>query len=188
MGTILRSSMAVALGVLFAFSLVVSSAEAQSVTRFAANFQASNESCSNQTPDTGGKLLYDQTIKVPANINTLFITITGASDTQSDSEPLLNCQVDGAGCHSTSAASNASPADWTNLLIDPSGTDSEDHSFSYTWCAPLRKESKAISHEIKINLANTQSSMGLSGACVERVLVTVDGAKIANSALACTSF
>lgn len=164
-------------------------ARAQAVTRFSAKFQNSHELATSVGPGAGGLNIYGNSVSVPANINTLFITITGAGDTQGNpsTQLLLGCAVDGTPCVSTNFATNASPANWANVLVDGSNTDSEDHSFSYTWCVPIKKHNppNPLEHEVSINMA---SSDGTNGVFIERTLVTIDGSKIKGASDACTGF
>ena len=162
-------------------------ARAQAVTRFSAKFQNSHELATDVGPSAGGLTIYDNSVTVPGNINTLFITITGAGDTISSTKLLLGCEVDGTNCVSTNFATNASPANWANILVDPSGTDSEDHSFSYTWCMPIKKGSgpHPLVHEISIKMASDDAT---NGVFIERSIVMIDGSKIKSASDACTGF
>lgn len=181
----IRAAMGVALVVAFGVLLETPFAHAQNVTRFAANFQSHPEFSTNVSTASGGATFYNQTVKVPANINVLFVTISAAGDTASNAQLLLNCQVDFTNCKSTAlGAANSAPSNWVNLLVDGSGTDSEDHSFSYTWCTPIRKGPSGLFHEVKINAASSNAS----SVFFERALVTIDGVKVADPALACTPF
>ena len=171
----------VALGVL----LETPFAHAQPVMRFAATYQSSPEFSTSASVGSGGSLLYDQTVKVPAAINTLFVTISGAGDvgTINSTRLFLNCQVDTVNCKSGTRNGVGSPPNWINLLVDPSNTGSEDHSFSYTWCTPISKGANGTNHEVRINVASSTAS----SVFLEKALVTIDGVKIANPALACST-
>lgn len=187
----MKHRLTLAASVLFAGATLAQplSAGAQAVTRFSAKFSSSHELATIVGPDAGGLNIYTNSIKVPANINTLFITITGAGDTQGNpsTKLLLGCEVDGNPCTSTNFATNASPADWANVLVDGSNTDSEDHSFSFTWCTPIKKNSGAggLSHSVSINMASSDAT---NGVFVERAIVLIDGAKVKSGVDACQPF
>lgn len=165
------------------------SARAQAVTRFSAKFSNSHELGTHLGPGSGGLMIYDNSVSIPANINALFVTITGAGDTSGNpsSKLLLGCAVDGTPCLSTNFATNASPANWANVLVDGSNTDSQDHSFSYTWCMPIKKHSapNPLVHEISINMASADATNEVS---IEREIVIIDGSKIKSATNACAPF
>ncbi len=170
-------SLSLAAGTILALGLLLApTTNAQPVMRFGANFQTSSELDTSLSPASGGTPFFTQTVKVPASINTLFVTISGAGDTEGNPSSALelNCQVDGTNCISAALSSNASPAGWVNLLVDGANNDSEDHSFSYTWCTPVSK-SGGLFHDVKLSMA---SGNGLNFVFIERSLVTIDGAKL----------
>jgi hypothetical protein len=91
--------------------------------------------------------------------------------------------MDTVNCKSGTRNGVGSPPNWINLLVDPSNTDSEDHSFSYTWCTPISKGANGTNHEVTIKVASSTAGTVF----LEKALVTIDGVKIANSALACST-
>src|SRR5689334_21797113 len=94
--------------------LLVSPARAQNLQRFAANFLMfdGNEVDATVSDTTSSPILfYDKTVLVPGNINVLYVTIFGTTDTHSGGVELINCQVDGVDCNNTgNKSSNGAPA------------------------------------------------------------------------------
>ncbi len=160
--------------------LLVSPARAQDLKRFAANFlmfDGGEVDATAANTTSNPILFYDKTIKVPASVNVLYVTIFGTTDTHSGAKELINCQVDGVDCNNTGInSSNGSPAGW--VTIAHAAADLHDVAASYGWCTPI---SKSKSHEITLRLA----SSGADEVFMEQIHVFVDGSKVKNSSLAC---
>jgi hypothetical protein len=163
-----------------ALLLLVSPARAQNIQRFAANFLMFDgaEVDALDTNTTSNPILfYDRTIKVPASVNLLYVTIFGTTDTHTGARELINCQADGVDCNNTGkASSNGSPAGW--VTIAHAATDLHDVAASYGWCVPIKKKK---SHKITLRLA----SDGTGEVFMEQIHVFVDGSKLKNPTLAC---
>jgi hypothetical protein len=180
------------------FAIGPAMAWAGSLSRFAANFLHFDGTQVSTTVApaanaSGGAAVYDNTIRVPASFNTLYVSIsaTGDLDQQSNSL-LLACLIDGAPCNSGGPASNGAPTGWvmTQKLSAAAQPDtSTDNNISYTWCMPIQpnpgKSMKRLDHTVELRLA---SGDGTDNVSVEQMHVFVDGAKIAgrNKANACT--
>lgn len=169
-----------------ALLLLVSPAKAQNLQRFSANFLMfdGGEVDANTSATTSSPILfYDKTVKVPASVNVLYVTIFGTTDTHSGGAELINCQVDGTDCNNTgNSSSNGSPAGW--VKIAKAGADLHDNAASYGWCAVLPKKTGkgSLSREVTLRLA----SDGVGEVFMEQIHVFVDGSKVKDPTSACT--
>lgn len=165
--------------------LLVSSARAQNIERFAANFlMFDGGEVAATTSNTVGNpiLFYDKTVTVPASVNVLYVTIFGTTDTHDSARELINCQVDGVDCNNTGKkSSNGSPAGW--VTIAHADADLHDNAASYEWCTPVKSKGgkNALNHEVTLRLA----SNGDGEVFMEQIHVFVDGSKVKDSTLAC---
>jgi hypothetical protein len=165
--------------------LLVSPARAQNLQRFSANFLMfdGSEVDAPITNTTSSPILfYDKTIKVPASVNVLYVTIFGTTDTHNGGTELINCQVDGVDCNNTGkTSSNGSPAGW--VKIAHADADLHDNAASYGWCAPIPKKTgmNALNREVTLRLA----SNGVGEVFMEQIHVFVDGSKVKDATGAC---
>ena len=127
-------------------------------------------------------LFYDKTVTVPGNINVLYVTIFGTTDTHTSAVELINCQVDGVDCNNTGVnSSNGAPAGW--VKIAKAGADLHDNAASYGWCMALPKKTgpRRLNREVTLRLA----SNGVGEVFMEQIHVFVDGSKVQDPTGAC---
>lgn len=166
--------------------LLVSSAKAQNIQRFSANFLKFDGGEVDATAlnlTSNPVLFYDKTVKVPASVNVLYVTVFGTTDTHGGARELINCQVDGTDCNNTgNSSNNGSPAGW--VTIANAGADLHDNAASYGWCAvlPKKKGKDALNREVTLRLA----SDGKDEVFMEQIHVFVDGSKVKDPSSACT--
>jgi len=163
---------------------MVPAARAQNLQRFATNFLMFDgaEVDADTTNTTSNPILfYDKTVTVPSNINVLYVTVFGTTDTHSGGSELVNCQVDGTDCNNTgNFAHNGAPAGW--VKIANASADLHDNAASYGWCTKLPKKKKSSSREVTLRLA----SDGVGEVFMEQLHVFVDESKVKDSSGACT--
>src|SRR5690242_18542506 len=153
-------------------------AHAQNLQRFAANFlmfDGGEVDATTANTTANPILFYDKTVKVPASINVLYVSIFGTTDTHDGGRELINCQVDGTDCNNTGVnSSNGSPAGW--VTVAHASADLHDNAASYSWCAVLPKKtgSNKGSREVTLRIA----SDGTGEVFMEQIHVFVDGSKV----------
>ncbi len=178
--------------------------------RYAANFTAYGfEIFTNRPPAAnglGGMVIYNKNFFVADDINTLYVTISATGDTHGGARLQLACLVDGRPCNPGPSVVGGAPPGWftakrfdnyndnylgAGFAGDGGGGagDVHDNSIHKTWCAPF--ETKAGTHNVQIRMASAPApgDPGSTGQLVfmEAVDFTIDGARVANEADACTS-
>ncbi len=150
-------------------------ARAQSpLRRFSAeflNFDGSESATNSAVP---GIPVYDKTLVTPADVNTLYITISTTGDVHHGNAAWFNCNVDGVNCNSGFGGAAGAPAGWIALKKhfnydsvtyngglstgDGSGGtgDMHDNSIYYTWCTPI----SSGTHTVEIRLASSLTGGG----------------------------
>lgn len=116
--------------------------------------------------------LYTNTVAVPNNMHTLYVTVTGTSDDHNSAVQHLICHVDANGCDPNADIRiiNVGPNDW------------HDNSVVARWCLPVTPgTSPTTNHTVTID----QSSSNGGNVYIEKIVITVDADTNAN---ACTNF
>jgi len=142
-------------------------------------------------PSTGGQPIYQGTVFVPADVDTLEITISATGDLLDGGVPesnslWLNCQVDGKDCnHGVNSAANSIPG-WVPVLSleasaqipEPAATPTPavgtDNNIHYSWCMPIKskKGPRPHVHDVQLSMA---SGDGTHAVHIEQIHVFVDG-------------
>jgi len=169
---------------------------AQNIQAFSAQFRNFNGSEANTSVApaalaTGGKAIYDVTVTVPGNINTLFVTVSSTGDLDKRVNSMwLACLVDGKPCNSGSNSQVPAFTGWVKVQdLSPAALNSatSDNNVNYSWCTPIERHSPPdpLLHKVQLRLA---SGNGTNTVFLEQIHVFVNGARIAgkNSANACT--
>lgn len=118
----------------------------------------------------GGKVIYDKLVVVPADVNTLYVTISAVGDGHGGARLELACLVDGLPCNAGGNPIGDSPTGWltalrhkdyndnyaiTNLFSgDGSGGagDLHDNTVYYTWC--MRVSEPGARHDVQVKLGS----------------------------------
>jgi hypothetical protein len=183
-------------------------AYAGEVRQFAAqflNFDGTEQSTS-LDPSAGGQPIYQGTVIIPADVNTLEITISATGDLLDGGVPVtnslwLNCQVDGANCNGGTNSAGNSVAGWVPVLSlqagaqipEPTPTPTSpatatDNNIHYSWCMPIRPKKKAgsLSHDVQLSMASGDGSHTVH---IEQINVLVGGSHFGagNKGNACTA-
>jgi hypothetical protein len=196
---------------LFAAAFMVpTNAHAQTVKRLAANFlnfdgsEVHADGALNTTASPIG--IYSKTVKVPASLDTLYITISATGDADNGAQTLIECLVDGQPCTASSTADNDAPPGFVvvqehaGITLDSllgnvnfgqfNGRTNQDNfhdnSIHYEWCAPITsgKGRNKSMHTVRLNLATSgpgdgsTPSNGGGDAWIEQIHVFVDGSKL----------
>lgn len=206
----IESALTGTLGVfaLMLLSPMASWAQGPQVTRFAANYilmdgaEAEATNASNTSPPAAVEI-YDNTVQIPASINTLYVTVAATGETEDGAGLLLGCTIDGDKnpCNIHGPAHNGAPEGFVMLQRGEADSHTPDNGLGYSWCTPVSGKGLGKGkHEIKLWLASTGPSPSAS-ACdllaastdkcdgtvaVEQVHVYIDGSKVQDSANACT--
>lgn len=164
----------------FCLALPVAAQAGPPLTRLAVSVQSSGpiDAASTDTPASGGIKVYDQTVKVPASDNVLYVNVSGLS--HGSNPGAINCQVDSTNCISTTNSFLSKPG-WLSVGNDQNETTYGENSITYTFCVPIVKGT----HTVTINVAN---ATGVGDAYFEQMTISVDANKIQNHANACSSF
>src|SRR6266446_5828288 len=133
-------------------------AHAGQVRQFAAqflNFDGSEQSTKLE-PSSGGQPIYQGTVVVPADVDTLEVTISATGDLLDGAAPQtnslwLNCQVDGKACNGGVNSAGNSFAGWVPVLSLQAGAQvpeptptpttpatATDNNIHYSWCMPIK--------------------------------------------------
>ncbi len=193
-----RFSVALATGVLMLFA-GGHRAHAQNIQAFAANslyFAApGGDEASSFLPPlphaTGGNLIYSNTVTVPADVNTLYVSFDAAADVADSTNAMfVACLLDGSPCNDRAAVVNDSPSGWVEVQALASGAvpdNASDQAIHYTWCTPITRlgpGSSGLVHNVQLRLASAEDT----GVFLEQLYVFVNGARIAgkNAGNACT--
>ena len=163
--------------------------EQSSIRRLSAQFLKFNGTeIVAQSTDTvqndNGVEVYEEEVKVPADVNVLYVTFAGTGDVNGTGvSAWFTCLVDGAFCNRGPTFATGTPG-WIALLA---GEDIEhDNAVNYTWCTPIKRAApgaKGLLHEIAIRMA----SNGGGSAFLEGIHVFVNGSTIPDSTVACTA-
>jgi hypothetical protein len=174
-------------------ALVASGAHAGNLLRFAVQYLNAEQSTNVAPADTsgvptGGIAIYDLAdLKVPANVNTLQVTISAAGDLNEAANSMwLACLVDGQPCNSSSNSAANSPAGWIPVLSLATGI-ATDNNIHYTWCMPIspnKGQPHPLRHTVQLRMA---SGDGADTVNIEQIHVLVDGVKIWTTMNACTA-
>jgi FlaG/FlaF family flagellin (archaellin) len=107
--------------------------------------------------------LYEKTVSVPNNLNTLTVTVTGTADDHSGAVQTLTCHIDGNDCSPSADI----------RIINVGENDWHDNSVVARWCMPVSSSAApgATDHDLTID----QSSNNEGDVFIEQVLITVDG-------------
>jgi hypothetical protein len=182
-------------------------AYAGQVRQFAAqflNFDGTEQSTTRE-PSSGGQPIYQGSISVPADVNTLEVTISATGDLLDGGAPVtnslwLNCQVDGNDCNGGTNSAANSVGGWVPVLSldasaqipEPTATPTPavgtDNNIHYSWCMPIKpkKGPHSLQHDVQLSMA---SGDGIHAVHVEQIHVFVDGINFGagNKANACTA-
>jgi hypothetical protein len=182
-------------------SLIVSAqgVHAGDIRRFGAQFlnfdgtQQSTKSAPSSASGvpTGGTAIYDVNVIVPADVNTLQVTIAATGDLdQAANSMWLACLVDGAPCNSGTNSASNSPAGWVKvqeLAASAQPETAADNNIHYSWCMPIHSKGgkDSLQHAVQLRMA---SGDGTNTVDIEQIHVFVDGAQVGglNKANACT--
>ncbi|HVA69416.1 MAG TPA: hypothetical protein VNF45_08885 [Candidatus Binataceae bacterium] len=146
----------------------------------------------------GGVPIYTQVVTTSDDINTVYVSIfaTGDAESNSGSQTLLSCSIDGVPCNNNGPAFNTAPSGWVVVAQQaqdgavPDGDNFDvENAVSYSWCVPVLPENhqaEKLKHTIVISLANTTVA-GTTGGNVflEQAHVFVDGSYIHDGTNAC---
>lgn len=166
------------------------------------NFDGTEQSTT-LAPSTGGQTIYQGSVSVPADVNTLEVTISATGDLLNGGTPVpnslwLNCQVDGTPCNGGVNSAANSMLGWIPVLTltdaaqvaatSTTPTTATDNNIHYTWCVPIKPnsgQSHKLRHDVTLSMA---SGDGVDPVQIEQIHVFVDGSKIAgwNKSNACT--
>lgn len=138
---------------------------------------------SDTVANDNGVRIYDNTLKIPASINVLFVHLSATSDVNgANVSGWFTCMLDGAFCNKGTATATQIPG-WIALIAGDSDTE-HDLGVNYTWCVPIKRKPGAngLEHEIELRMA----SNGGGNVYLEALHVYVDGARMTNSTEACT--
>jgi hypothetical protein len=176
--------------------------------QFAAQYLNFDGSEQNTTlaPSSGGQTIYHGTVMIPADVDTLEVTISATGDLLDSGTPIsnsiwLNCQIDGNPCNGGANSAGNSVAGWIAVLSltaaaqvpePPTPTTpatATDNNIHYSWCMPIKPKKGAgdhLVHDVDLKMA---SGDGTHAVHIEQIHVFVDGAKIAgqNKSNACTA-
>jgi hypothetical protein len=141
---------------LFVAGFVMPSANGQSpIKRFSAEFKNFDNTETTTALAVPGIAVYDKTITVGSDTNTLYVTISAVGDTHLGNGEFLSCNIDGVFCNPGAGLSAGAPAGWItvskhfnydNVTYNGGlsagdgggGTgDQHDNAIYYTWCAPV---------------------------------------------------
>ncbi len=188
--------------------IVSAGAYAGYLRQFAAqylNFDGSEQSTT-LAPSSGGQTIYHGTVTVPADIDTLEVTISATGDLLDSGVPAtnsiwLNCQVDGNACNGGTNSAGNSVGGWVPVLSltapaqvpEPTPTPTTpatatDNNIHYSWCMPIKPKKGAgdhLTHDVDLKMA---SGDGTHAVHIEQIHVFVNGARIAgqNKSNACS--
>lgn len=139
------------------------------VRRLAADFQAfdATENETNAGVDVDGLTVYEKTVFVPFDANTLYVTISATGDTHDGSALWLSCRFDGAFCSPGTGGAAGTPAGWISVNKLPltglegaatncnngggGSADCHDNSIYYTWCV----RTGPGTHRVAIHMATS---------------------------------
>jgi len=179
-------------------------AYAGQVSQFAAQYVNAEQSTS-RDPSAGGQPIYQGTVFVPADVDTLEVTIWATGDLLDGGVPVtnslwLNCQVDGNNCNGGSNSAANSVTGWVPVLSldasaqipEPTATPTPavgtDNNIHYSWCVPIKPNTglHPLHHNVQVSMA---SGDGVHAVHIEQVQVLVGGTKFPgqNKANACTA-
>jgi hypothetical protein len=176
-------------------------AYAGQVRQFAAQYVNAQQSTT-RDPSSGGQPIYQGSVFVSADVDTLEITISATGDLLDGGTPFtnslwLNCQVDGNDCNAGTNSAANSVAGWVPVLsLDTSAQIPEatatpavgtDNNIHYSWCMPIKpkKGPHSLQHDVQLSMA---SGNGVRAVHIEQVQVLVGGTNFGgqNKANACS--
>jgi hypothetical protein len=163
--TAVIAALAVAVAVLLTMLLfpgkgTTAGATPGALIRIASDYDFNSESSTTASSGSGGSVIYNRDVSVPANANTLYVIFSGTGDQHSDSSTLLNCYVDNVACGGD---------EWVNLQ-NTNGEDNHDNSIHYTWCKAIAPGKPSRHVELKL------ASSGGDTVYVEQMSFYVDAA------------
>jgi hypothetical protein len=204
----MKRSVAKSLFVVAVFSGALGvAAHAGPVRQFAAqylNFDGTQQSTT-LDPSSGGQPIYQGTVRVPADVDTLEVTISATGDLLDGSAPFtnslwLNCQVDGNLCNAGFNSAVSSVKGWVPVLSlqstaqnpEPAASPTPgvvpDNNIHYSWCMPITKKKgpDPLMHDVQLSMA---SGDGTHTVHVEQIHVFVGGTNFGgpNKTNACTA-
>jgi hypothetical protein len=119
-------------------------------------------------------LIYQGSVFVSADVDTLEITISATGDLPDGGTPFtnslwLNCQLDGNDCNAVSLDTSAQIPEAT--ATPAVGTDNNIH---YSWCMPIKpkKGPHSLQHDVQLSMA---SGDGVRAVHIEQIQVLVGG-------------
>ena len=124
---------------------------------------AVGDAAADQVRKNASQQLYEKTVSVPNNLNTLTVTVTGTADDHSGAVQTLTCHIDGNDCSPSADI----------RIINVGENDWHDNSVVARWCMPVSSSAApgATDHDLTID----QSSNNEGDVFIEQVLITVDG-------------
>jgi hypothetical protein len=163
-------------------------AYAGQVRQFAAQYVNAQQSTT-RDPSSGGQPIYQGSVFVSADVDTLEITISATGDLLDGGTPFtnslwLNCQVDGNDCNAGTNSAANSVAGWVPVLsLDTSAQIPEatatpavgtDNNIHYSWCMPIKpkKGPHSLQHDVQLSMA---SGNGVRAVHIEQIQVLVGG-------------
>jgi hypothetical protein len=193
---------------IMSFGVAAVVAHAGPVRQFSAqflNFDGTEQSTTLE-PSSGGQPIYQGSVFVSADVDTLEITISATGDLLHGGVPVtnslwLNCQVDGNACNGGTNSAANSVAGWVPVLSLQAGaqipeptptpttpTTATDNNIHYSWCMPIKpkKGPHSLSHDVQLSMA---SGDGTHAVHVEQIHVFVGGTNFGgpNKFNACTA-
>lgn len=147
----------------------------------------------------GGVPIYTRTITTSDDINTVYVSIFATGDAQSNSgsQTLLSCSIDGVPCNPNGPSFNTAPSGWVVVAQQAQDMNNQapddnfdvENAVSYQWCVPVLPENhqaEKLTHTIVISLANTTVAGTAGGnVFIEQAHVFVDGSYIHDDTNAC---
>jgi hypothetical protein len=181
------TALAILASALFILS-TASQGHAQNLQRFAAEFLKFDggelHAGPSDTPaiDHGVSIWTDH-VKVPGNVNVLYVTLSATGDTSNTiTEAQFTCLVDGNFCNPGSTFDATAPG-W--IVLEEGSAVNDDNSINYTWCTPIEPlhipGSAKLVHDVQLKLATN----GNGTAFIEGIHVFVDGNKVKDPTQAC---
>lgn len=133
-----------------------------------------------------GVSIFEDHVKVPANVNVLYVTLSATGDVNASSSSAsqsswFTCMVDGAFCNGGSTFATGT-AGWI-ALQGGVGDTVHDSAINYTWCTPIAKgKGKGGQvHDVQLRMA----SDGGGTSFIEGMHVFIDANKAKDSSQAC---
>jgi hypothetical protein len=103
---------------------------------------------------TGGHLIYSKMFNLPANQNTIFVTLSTTGDTHDGAGSWFSALVNGAVCNPGDEGAASAPGGWIPLQLHGPSDDLHDNGIYYTWCCS-QKVRPGGSNTVEIRMASS---------------------------------